>query len=268
MNQQMTYALLNYINSKQASDTYYDITRIILQNIDRIPSLSITELAELCFVSPSTITRFCKYFGSRNYIDFKHQVSSGYSRHIEHTLFHIKKETFQAVKDTPKKFMEYYAAEIAKSAMEVAEQMEYDQIDRLIERIHDTKNVYLFGISTSLMMINTLQHDLLNAKKLTYSADTSEKLIELSQTIQEDDLAIVFTAYGNFMSSQMEVIHQLMESKAHLVLFTLNYDGALSSIFDETIYLTKNNLLETGSYAMFMGIEYIVRRYTARYIED
>ena len=268
MDQRLTFSLLNYLNNKQSSDTYYDITCIILNNISTIPSLSITELADLCYVSPSTITRFCKYFGCQNYIDFKNQLNNGFKKHIEHSLFHIKKDTFQAVKHNPKDFMNHYATEIATSAREVSEQIDYKQIDSLIHRIHNTKMVYLFGMSTSLLMVNTLQHDLLNAKKVTYTGDTSEKLLELANNIKEDDLAIVFSAYGNFISAQSEIVHQLMSSKAHLVLITLDYSDAMSSIFDETINLTKNHLLETGSYAMFMGIEYIVRRYTALYIED
>ena len=41
-------------------DRYYTICYQVLNNIEKIPNISINELADLCYTSPATISRFCK----------------------------------------------------------------------------------------------------------------------------------------------------------------------------------------------------------------
>ena len=50
---------------------------ISLNNIEKIPNISINELADLCYTSPATISRFCKALKCDNFAEFKKEVESG-----------------------------------------------------------------------------------------------------------------------------------------------------------------------------------------------
>lgn len=54
------YNLLTYINASYSQDMYYTICYQVLNNIEKIPDISINELADLCYTSPATISRFAK----------------------------------------------------------------------------------------------------------------------------------------------------------------------------------------------------------------
>ena len=54
------YTLMSYVNVSSPQDMYYAIAHTILTHIDQIPSISINDLADLCYTSPATISRFCK----------------------------------------------------------------------------------------------------------------------------------------------------------------------------------------------------------------
>lgn len=264
MTQDLTGRLLYYINNYNNDDTYYDIAKIILKNVHSAPTLSIKELAELCYVSPSTITRFCKYFNCQNFVDFKNNLRTS-SQHIEHTVFHMNKDMYTKLNDEPRTFMQSYAEEIADTLRDVSMHIDYEQIDQLVKRIHETENVYLFGYSTSLTMIETLQTDFMFAHKVTYCGANDEKQVELANHVQPNDLILIFSSYGNYMSQATKVMNILLESHAKLVLITQNPHVNNNTMFDEIVYLSEKSSIQAGSYAMFIGMEYIVRRYTALY---
>lgn len=58
-----TEKLLNYLNKTTLNDTYHRIIVTLFENLYKIDTLKIEKLAELCYVSPSTMTRFYKLLG-------------------------------------------------------------------------------------------------------------------------------------------------------------------------------------------------------------
>ena len=51
------YLLMTYVNFSSGQDMYYSIAKTILTHLEQIPSISINDLAELCYTSPATISR-------------------------------------------------------------------------------------------------------------------------------------------------------------------------------------------------------------------
>ena len=58
------------------TDLEKGIANYILDHKDYIVDLKITDLAEITYTSPSTISRFCKKLGEKNYNDFKIHFAS------------------------------------------------------------------------------------------------------------------------------------------------------------------------------------------------
>lgn len=64
--------LLNFIESStDNTKTEIVIAEYILQNVNKIPEMSIYELADACHTSPATITRFCRKFENITYKELK-----------------------------------------------------------------------------------------------------------------------------------------------------------------------------------------------------
>ena len=68
------YNLLTYINASYSQDMYYTICYQVLNNIEKMPDISINELADLCYTSHATISRFCKALKCDNFAEFKNEV--------------------------------------------------------------------------------------------------------------------------------------------------------------------------------------------------
>lgn len=69
------YNLINFINTTNVNDVYANAARKILQNIYLIPECTITDVADLCFVSTATISRLCRKLNYESFADFKMDVT-------------------------------------------------------------------------------------------------------------------------------------------------------------------------------------------------
>ena len=54
------YNLLTYINASYSQDMYYTICYQVLNNIEKIPDISINELADLCYTCLQPFPVFAK----------------------------------------------------------------------------------------------------------------------------------------------------------------------------------------------------------------
>ena len=63
--------LLIILNNGKESSTYYHIAYILLCNYDSIADMTISEVAELCFVSKSTISKFTRHIGFEDFLQLK-----------------------------------------------------------------------------------------------------------------------------------------------------------------------------------------------------
>ena len=57
----MLYRFLTYVNSTSSQTTYANIAYYISNNFSKIIHMNLEELADACYVSQATISRFCRF---------------------------------------------------------------------------------------------------------------------------------------------------------------------------------------------------------------
>ena len=88
------YRLMIYLDTASETDTNYFIALFMANNFYRIPDMRISELAEECFVSPATISRFCRALGYENFAHLKQECNSFHSNNKK---FMIMKKSLSLV---------------------------------------------------------------------------------------------------------------------------------------------------------------------------
>ena len=64
----LIYYILNLLsNTRSRNDTYGTIARQLSRNISKLDDYSLTALAEICSVSPASLSRFTRLMDYRNY---------------------------------------------------------------------------------------------------------------------------------------------------------------------------------------------------------
>lgn len=79
--------LLNYVSTASVHDTNYEIALGMIQNYSRLYKKSCEEVAEICFVSKASVSRFCKFIGYTNYKEFQEALSFNYEMGSQYTKY-------------------------------------------------------------------------------------------------------------------------------------------------------------------------------------
>ena len=66
--------LLAFYNASPENDIYHDAVLQILDHLDSIRHATIYQMAAMCYVSPSTISRLCRKLGCENYAAFRDEI--------------------------------------------------------------------------------------------------------------------------------------------------------------------------------------------------
>lgn len=251
--------LLDVLRNTEVGSTNWTLANAILNHGSQLQQISIQQLAEECHVSEPTVSRFAKHLNCRNYIDLKAQAAS-LGRESDSFLFHMDKASIQQLKNHPDRFMERYSHIIAESIQDDVQHFDYQKLDKLLEQIHLAERVFIFGTSTSLMFAEMIQSNLSNYQKIVYIALSQKQQLNHLNNLRKSDLVIVISTYGNYINRFPDFARRISEADCQAVLLTQN-SGLQTLYFDDVILFSKQNNIETGTYSMIIGIEYLVRRY-------
>ena len=67
--------LLSTLNGEPKGSNNYKIAKFMIENIHDLEDYILTELAKACYVSNSSISRFCRDIGLRDFNQLKNQVA-------------------------------------------------------------------------------------------------------------------------------------------------------------------------------------------------
>lgn len=256
-----TETLFEILNNEYVESSNWRIANAILSLKSSIKSVSINDLAELCFVSEATISRFCKNTGFESYQQLKNSIIESLNP-LKISIFHMQKQSYELLEQNPKNFMRDYAKKITQNILAVVDTIDYDQIDNLAHEIYSTPRVFLFSHSSSLATSKMIQSNLYSCNKLVYSAESEEKQRSYIDQMKEDDLVIIISTFGHYIHDRPLTVKKIMETKAKSILITQNKGIQEINLFDEVIIFGNDNCLETGTYSILLGLEYFVRRYS------
>ena len=67
--------LVEYYNKSNEQNVFHDVVEHILMNLHKIKKVTIYDLADMCYSSPSTISRLVKKLEFKDYADFRSKIS-------------------------------------------------------------------------------------------------------------------------------------------------------------------------------------------------
>lgn len=155
---------MNLLSKLEYQNNFTDLEKgiadYIIDNKDNIADLKITELAEFTYTSPSTISRFCRKLGEKNYNDFRIHFASSvikeYKSNIDYNRpFLPEDNTGQVINkigDLYKETIEFTKDLLDMDILEkvLAVLSKKDKID-----VYGMGNSYITALSFERKMMNT-----------------------------------------------------------------------------------------------------------------
>ena len=200
---------------------YYSIAKTILTHLEQIPSISINDLAELCYTSPATISRFCKDLNCRNFATFKKEMAIALE--IAHDEIHFSFDDDFKIKKNPQYLVDKVYDDTKKSLELGQQQLDINDVDKICELIHDAPHVFMIGYQFSRIACQDFQLKMLKLEKFLYAFANRGDEVQKLDLIEENDLVIIVT-----VRARRELIDSLVtrvkKQKARILIVTMNKD--------------------------------------------
>lgn len=209
--------LVNYINLMDENNVFANIAEYIIRHTEAVVHMKLDELADACYVSPATISRFCRFFGLDNFTELRlacrKELDMGAWR---------KDIVLQPAKGYENLYEQFnnFAKIVGDKLEQVAKNLNTDEIKWLVEKIAETDEVVFVDLGYALPFAQDLQRVLALSNKLVYCHTRTEQQIECVQKLGEDSLAVAFFVDLGFNTPSKPVSEALEKVNCGKILVT------------------------------------------------
>ena len=257
------YRLIIFLDTAQENDTNYNIAWFMANNFYRIADMRISELASECFVSPATISRFCRALGYENFAHLKQECYTFHSDDKKfNNLINIPLET---MKSNPEIATQEYVNQVIAYISDLPRILDWKEIDATLKLIHDCDSVAFFGTQFSQSAALHFQTDLLMLEKFTMAYMDSSRQLDCAKELTKDSVAIIMTVNGYFTGSGFKILQYIKKSGCKVVLMTCNPELDIKIPIDHTILLGQSKNRKTGKHSLLTAVELMSLRYYSLY---
>ncbi|MGC6767291.1 MurR/RpiR family transcriptional regulator [Enterococcus sp. LJL128] len=258
------YNFLTYLNTHERETSYSKIILYLLTHTEEVPKLTISEIAQQCYVSPATLTRFSRHFQFDSFASLRKALTALISLSPYNAL-RMNTVQFQLLKEEPESYLKNYSEEITTAVQDVLQTIDIRVIDELLQEIHNASTVVLIGYSATLELAKDIQTSLLSSKKVVFLGETEDLQQKLITSLDKQSVIIVISSYGTLLTKSPELVQMISQSPAKSVFITQNTKNMLTNQFSQTIHVTTENYVQIGTYPLTFFFDYFTRRYAALY---
>ena len=255
------------VNSENEDSTYTTIARVILENLQKsIDEITILQLADLCYTSPSTISRFVKNLGFSSFNEFKIKCIERKNLGVEILLDNVKNIKFDSKND--KEVLNRLVDSINISLKEFIDKLDLSEVDKLIDMIHEYEDVYFFGFHLSGYFMQHLQYNLFSLGKYVKFISQEISQEKVANESGENRLSVIFSVDGNFLRQKSQLFFSLKKNGSKIILVTQNPALKMATQCDYVIYLGNYKSATEGRYKLHLFTEILINRYYQKYCKS
>lgn len=260
------YRLIIFLDTASEADTNYNIAWYMAHNFSKVATMGISQLAKECYVSPATISRFCRTIGYENYAHIKQECFSFASDSKKfNNLINVP---LKMMKEKPRECTKYYSNQICKAISQLTSNLDWNIIDRVLQAIHDSDSVAFFGTQFSHSAALHFQTDLLMLEKFTIAYMETARQIDCAKSLNQNSVAIIVTVNGYYVNSNPKIMQYLKKAKCKVVLLTNNPEINIGIHVDYTVVLGDSDQRKTGKHTLLTTMELMSLRYYSLYYPD
>lgn len=252
--------LLNYIDNTRVRDVNYDIAFEMIRNYKRLPDMSISEIAEMCFVSTSTISRFCKFLGYQNFTEFKAHLGLS---------FHIKADYSKNLSVYLRKDKEVardiFKNEIINNINQIMAPENLEAAERIAEAVYKRTHIAFFGSHYNLDAGRQFQKKMLLMGKYVELYTDWDEQYESAEKLTKDSFAMVLSLECSYLSRYAPIWSAIVDSGAEIALITQNVNSTFCSIPDYVMQCGVTNRDNSGKYGALLAVDLLLMLYYEKY---
>lgn len=221
---------------KDASPTEMAIIDYILKNAEETSQMTIYNLAEKTFSSPSTIIRLCKKNGYTGYKSFIKDLIYEQAVRVNYKDKHLKELTRT---DEIEEIINKITHENILSLEETLQLIDYEVIKKAVNEIFNCEKLTIFGIGASLIVAKDAQLKFTRINKMSYVSEDWHTQLLMAKNMNENDLALVIS-YSGQTEEIVTCTEVAKENGATVISITNTDESPINKLADHAIYVASN----------------------------
>lgn len=252
--------LLRLINQSDKKGNAYDIAKALLDHYHEISELTIHELADACYVSSASLSRFVHAIGYEHYSDFKQACKKNIGIEVDYA-----NDVSKARMEDMQPILKRYTSNIKQNIEYTLDQLDYEQLERICRKMFEAKELAYFGLEFATLLGQHFQIKLASMNKLLRLGMTYEEQKEIASSLHEGALVFVASLEGGYFYRGDEVMDILRRKKCKVIALTMNEHSKLMKDVDEMLLCNKENSNTEGRITLLYMIELILMVYFVNY---
>lgn len=260
------YRLIIFLDTANENDTNYNIAWFMANNFKKVAHMGIAEMAKACYVSPATISRFCRTLGYENFAHLKLECEIFQKNMVRYD--NLARVPIELLMSDPKAATEHYTNDIIYHLQQLTSYLDWNEIDAALKLIHDYPNLAFFGTQFSHSAALHFQTDLMMLDKFSIAYMDADQQLECAKQLDKNSVAIIISVNGNYLDTGSKALHYIKKSGAKTILITQNTNIPLTKEVDHVIALGDPAGMRFGKHTLLTAVELISCRYFALYSHE
>lgn len=243
----------------QIHELYSQLTKVekkialyVLEHVEQVLYMSITDLADACGVGDTSVYRFCRKLKFDGYQEFKMNLSLSLAAQGQVSL------TQKPDTDEEEDLAECVMKLSFKSIQETYMLLDREAMTRAVMMIEQARQIYFFGIGDSLLMAEEARNKFLRVTgKVFCIADPHIQSMVATQLTDQD--LVFFFSYSGATKDNIHVAKLAKKAGAKIVCITHFMKSPLTVYADAVLLCgAKESPLDGGSMAVKMGHLFLI----------
>lgn len=258
------YSLVNFLNTTSIHDVYFKAAKTILLNIYKIPDCTITEVADMCYVSTATISRLCRKLSYESFADFKNDVINNlnyFNKDWQRFIFdHQIPDISQG-----KEVFEDHFENIINNLRDTYNNISYVDLLKTVDKIHDAKRICFMGNFFTQTAAMQLQIELAYLGKECLAMYPLTQQQEVLKEINDDDLIIISSIAGSFFETHPDIMRAISKTNCYKIVITQADEFNYSDCVDLLLKVGNDHHSLIGKFSIMYIYEVLEALYHIKY---
>ena len=260
--------LKDMVNKRNLTSTEQQLAVFIYNNALKVIHMNQNDLAEAAYVSPATISRFCRKMNCQNYGDFKvllaSEIEASGGKVIDNNIPFASDATLKEIADN------IYSS-CTSSLKNNRDKLNEDVINRIVKEIICKKTIDIYATGTSAACCVPFSENMSRISYMTY-IHSNQADHSFYTSLNYDSYKIIVSHSGK-LAALVDLSKQMREQNVPYLLITANRFSPMAAGAEEVYYLnTEEELTLAGKIGMFSShasLLYIMNViYSAVFVRD
>lgn len=252
--------LLSFVSTTLVHDSNYEIAVLLLKNYSRLKDLSIGEVAELCYTSKASVSRFCRFMGFESFKEFRCCLEQDFTMRTDYS-----RQFYAMLCSNQQLAMAAYRDELISNIYATVTPENLEVIPDVVRALHDSRRIAYFSHHFLWDIGRYFQSKMMLMGRYVEQFIDHGAQLACARSLGREDLAIICTVGGSYTVRYPSIWNAIVASGCRLLVITQNYSNACLNNATFVLQCGHSNLDDVGKYAALMVNDLVVMSYMKQY---